>query len=117
MKKYVRPLPFLIVLVALVYGSIVLRGPLGLSDLAEKRAEARRLERENAELRRSNEAKAEHVTKLESDRSTLEIEIRKRLGMKKENETLFKDSSPMPANADGTSTPVPSDHSSLAADH
>jgi cell division protein FtsB len=111
MKKYVRPLPFLVLLAALVtYGSIVLRGPQGLSDLAEKRALAQRLERENAELQRLINEKAERVKKLESDRSTLEVEIRKRLGMKKENETLFKDSSPIPANSDGTSAPSPADH-------
>lgn len=110
MKKYLRPLPFLVALVALVYGSLVLRGPRGLSDLAEKRAEARRLERENAELERLNNQKAGRVKKLESDRSTLEIEIRKILGMKKENETVFKDSNPMPPNGGGTPSPAPADH-------
>jgi cell division protein FtsB len=107
MKKYVRPLPFVIALVALVYGSIVLRGPRGLSDLAEKRALARNLESQNAEIERLNKEKAEHVKKLGSDRSTLEVEIRKRLGMKKENETLFKDSNPMPADSAGAGTPAP----------
>ena len=69
-----------------------------------------KIERENAELERSNNQKAARVTKLESDRSTLEIEIRKILGMKKENETVFKDSSPMPANGGGTPSPAPTDH-------
>jgi len=109
MKKYVRPLPVLVLLAALVaYGSILLHGPQGLSDLAEKRALARGLERENAELQRLIDEKTEHVKKLEGDRSTLEIEIRRRLGMKKENETLFKDSSPnpMPSNGDVPSSPA-----------
>lgn len=103
MKKYVRPLPFLVVLAALVaYGGLVLRGPQGLGDLAEKRATADRLERSNAELDRANQEKAERIKKLLSDRSTIEIEIRKRLGMKKPDETLFESSTPAPAGTDAS---------------
>jgi cell division protein FtsB len=105
-KKYVRPLPILILLALVAtYGSIILRGPQGLTDLAEKRALAHQLERDNAELQRENEELAERVDKLKVDRSTLEVEIRKRLGMKKENETLFKDSNPRPVNTDPAPAP------------
>lgn len=106
-KKYLRPLPVLVVLAALVISIGLVLGPQGLGDLSDKRAVADRLERENDELERQNKAKRDRVEKLLGDRSTIEIEIRKRLGMKKPDETLFQSSTPDPAGADGSGTSSP----------
>jgi cell division protein FtsB len=67
----------------------MLRGPQGLSALAEKRREVRQLEEKNADLVRDNDAKRLRIERLKHDRSAQEVEIRKRLKLQRPGETSF----------------------------
>jgi cell division protein FtsB len=67
----------------------MLRGPQGLSALAEKRREVRQLEEKNANLVRDNDAKRLRIERLKHDRSAQEVEIRKRLKLQRPGETSF----------------------------
>ncbi len=80
-------------LTCVAYATIVLRGPQGLTALNEKRALARALEAQNADLRHEVEAKSKRVEKLQNDPET---EIRRRLGVQKVDETTFKPVTPTP---------------------
>jgi cell division protein FtsB len=71
------------------YATIMLRGPQGLSALAEKRREVRQLEEKNADLVRDNDAKRLRIERLKHDRSAQEVEIRKRLKLQRPGETSF----------------------------
>lgn len=90
LRSFLRPLAALAALAGLAaYATIMLRGPQGLSALAEKRREVRELEEKNANLMRDNEAKRHRIERLEHDRSAQEIEIRKRLKLQRPGETSF----------------------------
>ena len=90
LRSILRPLAALAALVGLAaYATIMLRGPQGLSALAEKRRQVRALEEENANLARDNEAKKQRIERLKHDPSAQELEIRKRLKLQRPGETSF----------------------------
>jgi cell division protein FtsB len=70
------------------YAAIMLRGPQGLSALAEKQKQIRTLEEENANLAREIEARKQHILRLDKDRATQILELRK-LGFVGEGDTSF----------------------------
>jgi cell division protein FtsB len=87
-----RPVMILAVLAGLAaYATIMLRGPQGLSALAEKRREIRALEEENANLRRDIEAKKLRIERLKTDPGTQEVEVEKRLGKVRPGATEFRE--------------------------
>jgi cell division protein FtsB len=89
-RSFLRPLAAIAALAGLAaYATIMLRGPQGLSALAEKRREVRELEERNATLMRDNEAKRQRIERLKHDRSAQEVEIRKRLKLQRPGETSF----------------------------
>jgi cell division protein FtsB len=90
LRPFLRPLAGLAALAGLTaYATIMLRGPQGLSALAEKQREVRELQEKNANLMRDNEAKRQRIERLKHDRSAQEIEIRKRLKLQRPGETSF----------------------------
>jgi cell division protein FtsB len=90
LRSILRPLAALAALAGLAaYATIMLRGPQGLSALAEKRRQVRTLEEQNANLARDNEAKRERIERLKHDASAQELEIRKRLKLQRPGETSF----------------------------
>jgi cell division protein FtsB len=90
LRSVLRPLAALAALVGLAaYATIMLRGPQGLSALAEKRREVRQLEETNADLMRDIEAQKQRIERLKHDRSAQELEIRKRLKLQHAGETSF----------------------------
>ena len=113
LRSILRPVAILAALAGLAaYATIMWRGPQGLSALAEKRREVRALEEENANLARDNEAKKQRIERLKHDRSTQELEIRKRLKLQHPGETSFVlpnvPHTPEPSSPAGaTSTPEP----------
>jgi cell division protein FtsB len=70
------------------YAAIMLRGPQGLSALQEKQKQIRTLEEENANLAREIEARKQHILRLDKDRATQILELRK-LGFVGEGDTSF----------------------------
>jgi cell division protein FtsB len=88
-RSYLRPIAALATLTALAaYAAIMLRGPQGLSALAEKQKQIRTLEEENADLAREIEARKQHILRLDKDRATQILELRK-LGFVGEGDTSF----------------------------
>jgi cell division protein FtsB len=93
LRKFARPILFIATLAAFAsYGTIMLRGPHGLRVLGERRAEARRLEEENADLQYELNKKQTRIDKLKNDRSAQETAVKKVLGYRRPDETLFKTS-------------------------
>ncbi len=93
LKRFARPILFIATLAAFAsYATIMLRGPHGLRVLAEKRAEARRLEEENADLQHDLDKKQKRIEKLKNDPSAQETEVKKVLGYQRPDETVFKSS-------------------------
>jgi cell division protein FtsB len=89
-RSYLRPIAALATLTALAaYAVIMLRGPQGLSALAEKHKQIRALEEENATLTRDVEERKQHIKRLESDPATQELELGK-LGFLHRHDTQFK---------------------------
>ena len=72
-----------------LYGYTSLSGPQGIPALQKKLSEVRQLEEEVANLKRDNQAKKDHIRRLESDPAEQEIEIRKRLKLLRPGETSF----------------------------
>ena len=66
-----------------------LRVPQGFSQLTQKHAEIRDLQRRNADLARENASKRDRIRKLRDSRSDQELEIRERLKKLREGETSF----------------------------
>lgn len=86
-----RPIAALAALAGLAaYATIMLRGPQGLSALAEKHHEIRTLEEQNANLARDIEAKKQRIERLKNDPSTQQVEVEKRLGKLPAGATEFK---------------------------
>lgn len=71
------------------YGYIALSGSQGIPALRKKWTEIRQLEEDVANLRRDNEAKKEHIRRLQTDPAEQEMEIRKRLKLLRPGETSF----------------------------
>ena len=87
-----RPVAILAALVCLAaYAAIMLRGPQGMSALAEKRREIRALEEQNANLRRDIEHKKMRIERLKNDPGTQELEVEKRLGKIRPGATEFRE--------------------------
>jgi cell division protein FtsB len=68
------------------YAWTSLTGPSGIAAMGEKRALVRRLQEENADLRREVERRRVRIQKLTDDRAVQELEIRNRLKYLKEGE-------------------------------
>ena len=79
----------LVVLLAIGYGWVFLRGPQGFQTLIEKRREIRELEERNANIRLENDRRKERIRRLEESRSEQEMEIRKQLKLQRPGETTF----------------------------
>ena len=89
-QSFLRPIAALATLAGLAaYATIMLRGPQGLSALAEKRKQIRTLEEENANLARDVEERKKFIERLKHDPSTQELELQK-LGFLHEHDTQFK---------------------------
>jgi cell division protein FtsB len=88
-RSYLRPIAALATLTALAaYAVIMLRGPQGLRALDEKQKQIRILEEENANLAREIEARKQHILRLDKDRATQVLELRK-LGFVGQGDTTF----------------------------
>jgi cell division protein FtsB len=88
-RSYLRPIAALATLTALAaYAVIMLRGPQGLSALAEKQKQIRAVEEQNANLLREVEARKQHIKRLENDPATQVLELRK-LGFVGQGDTSF----------------------------
>ena len=88
-RSYLRPIAALATLTALAaYAAIMLRGPQGLSALSEKQKQIHLLEEGNANLEREVEARKQHVMRLDKDKATQILELRK-LGFVGEGDTQF----------------------------
>jgi len=72
-----------------VYGYIALSGPQGIPALRKKWTEIRQLEEDVANLKRDNQAKKDHIRRIETDPAEQEMEIRKRLKLLRPGETSF----------------------------
>ncbi|MBV9675313.1 MAG: septum formation initiator family protein [Acidobacteriaceae bacterium] len=95
LRSVLRPIAAVAALVGLAaYATITLRGPQGLSALAEKRHQIKMLEEENANLLRDITAKKQRIERLKNDTKTQELEIQKRLGRIHSGDTQFKISEP-----------------------
>jgi cell division protein FtsB len=79
----------LAILFAAGYAFVTLRGPQGLSGLAEKRREIQGLEKRNAALAREIEAKRERINRLRESPSLQELEIRRQLKYMHPEEKVF----------------------------
>jgi len=91
LTSILRPIAALAALAGLAaYATIMLRGPQGLSALAEKHREIRTLEEKNANLARDIEAKKQRIERLKNDPSTQGVEVQKRLGKLAPGATEFK---------------------------
>jgi cell division protein FtsB len=88
-RSYLRLMAALATLTALAaYAVIMLRGPQGLSALSEKQRQIRMLEEENANLAREIEVRKQHIIRLDKDRATQVLELRK-LGFVGQGDTQF----------------------------
>jgi cell division protein FtsB len=72
-----------------IFALVVLRGPNGLSALAEKRKEIQALQEQNATLEADNRHKRRRIEKLTTSREEQELEIRDRLKLLRPGETQF----------------------------
>jgi cell division protein FtsB len=89
-RNYLRPLAAIAALAGLAaYATIMLRGPQGLSALAEKRQEIRGLQEQNANLQRDIDQKKQRIEKLKNDPNTQVLELEK-LGFLHAHDTQFK---------------------------
>jgi cell division protein FtsB len=96
LRRFLRPVVAIAALAGLAaYATIMLRGPQGLTALAEKHREMSVLEEQNANLQRDIEAKKERIERLKKDPSLQELEVRKRLKMQREGDTEFILSDPV----------------------
>jgi cell division protein FtsB len=71
------------------YGFVELRGPNGISAIAQKRQEIHSLELENEQLHKEIEAKKVRIERLKSNPDEQEMEIRKELKLMKPGEKSY----------------------------
>jgi cell division protein FtsB len=71
------------------YGFVELRGPNGVSAIAQKRQEIRTLEQENEGLHREIEAKKVRIERLKNNPEEQEMQIRKELKLLKPGEKSY----------------------------
>jgi len=79
----------IVIVLAVTYGWMALRGPQGIQALLEKRHEIRQLEEQNAAQEHENQLRRERIQRLEQSRSEQEMEIRKQLKLLRPGETTF----------------------------
>ena len=92
LRSILRPVAMIAALAGLAaYATIMLRGPQGLSALAEKHQEIRALEEKNADLRRDIEAEKRRIERLKKDPGTQQVEVEKRLGKIPPGSTEFRE--------------------------
>jgi len=90
LRNFLRPLAAVAALAGLsAYATIMLKGPQGIAALQEKRHEVRMLEEQNADLQRDIDAKKLRIERLKHDKDTQELEVRKRLKMDHQGDTVF----------------------------
>jgi cell division protein FtsB len=90
LRDFLRPLAAVAALAGLsAYATIMLKGPQGIAALQEKRREVRMLEEQNADLQRDIDAKKLRIERLKHDKDTQELEVRKRLKMDHQGDTVF----------------------------
>ena len=90
LRNFLRPLAAVAALAGLsAYATIMLKGPQGIAALQEKRREVRMLEEQNADLQRDIDAKKLRIERLKHDKDTQELEVRKRLKMDHQGDTVF----------------------------
>ncbi len=77
------------VLVVASYAFVSLRGPKGLSAIAEKRAQIHDMEKRNSALAQEIERKREHIRRLSENPAEQELEIRDRLKLVRPNEKVY----------------------------
>jgi cell division protein FtsB len=77
------------VLLVASYAFFTLRGPKGLSALAERREQIRELEKRNEQLVKEIERKREHIRRLSDNPAEQELEIRERLKLVRPNEKVY----------------------------
>jgi len=103
-----RILNWLLARVALVgilsLGRDAVVGPSSYASLLQKHEQIRELERRNKQLARENREKEDSLRKLSENQEQLELEIRKRLELLRQGETVVltpeaetKDTAPSPA--------------------
>jgi cell division protein FtsB len=71
------------------YGFVELRGPNGVSAIAQKRQEIQKLEQENEGLHREIEAEKTRIERLKTNPDEQEMEIRKELKLMKPGEKSY----------------------------
>ena len=71
------------------YASVAMFGPQGFFSLRERYQEIRRVERENAEIEKSNKDLRAIIGKVRDSRSHQEVLVKDRLKYTHENETQF----------------------------
>jgi cell division protein FtsB len=71
------------------YGVAEFRRPDGYAGFTHKREEARRLEQENRKLRDEIDRENRRIQRLKTDPAAQELEVRKRLALVKEGETVY----------------------------
>ena len=76
-------------LLVATYALVTLRGPKGLTALAEKRVQIRDMEKRNAALAREIERKRAHIHRLNDNPAEQELEIRERLKLIHPNEKVY----------------------------
>src|SRR6476659_8259942 len=77
------------ILLVSTYAFVALRGPQGLSAVAQKRAQIRELEKRNASLALEIERKRAHIRRLNENPAEQELEIRERLKLMHPNEKVY----------------------------
>ena len=77
------------VLLVSTYAFFTLRGPQGLSAVAQKQAQIRELEKRNAALAQEIERKRAHIRRLNDNPAEQELEIRERLKLVRPNEKVY----------------------------
>jgi cell division protein FtsB len=112
-RSYLRPVAALATLTALAaYAVIMLRGPQGLSALTEKEKQIHAMQIVNANLAREIEARKQHIQRLDKDRATQILELRK-LGFVMQDDTQFMVGGQKinpPATGSSTTIPAPATH-------
>lgn len=77
------------VLLVASYAFFTLRGPKGLTALADRREQIRELEKRNEQLVKEIERKREHIRRLNENPAEQELEIRERLKLVHPNEKVY----------------------------
>jgi cell division protein FtsB len=77
-------------LATIVYGINEFRRPDGYAAYTQKREEARRLDAENRKIQDEIDRLTKHVAKLKTDPMAQELEVRRRLDLVKDGETVYK---------------------------